>query len=96
MKLNLARDMKNNMKRFYRYIDQKRQAKERVPLLINDKGELATRCMETAEVLKERSALVFTASLASHVSHMPEHLGPRSPCRSLCHCTFVVISFPSY
>lgn len=29
MKLNLARDLKNNGKRIYRYADQKRQSKER-------------------------------------------------------------------
>ena len=42
MELNLVRDMKNNKKGFYRYISQKRQAKESVFPLINEKGELAT------------------------------------------------------
>ncbi|KFZ66869.1 hypothetical protein N338_11098, partial [Podiceps cristatus] len=41
MELNLARDVKNNKKGFYRYIGQKRQAKESVPPLVNEKGELA-------------------------------------------------------
>ena len=36
MKLNMAKDVKNS-KRFYRYIGQKRKAKESVPPLINEK-----------------------------------------------------------
>ena len=34
VELNLARDVKNNKKTFYRYIGQKRQAKTGVPCLI--------------------------------------------------------------
>jgi len=39
---HLVREVKNNKKGFYRYISQKRQAKESVFPLINEKGELAT------------------------------------------------------
>ena len=74
MELNLARDVKNK-KGFYRYIDQKRQAKESVLTLINEKGELATTDMESAEVLNKLFASIFTGSQASHVSHIPEPLG---------------------
>ena len=42
MELNLARDVKNNKKGFYRYIGRRRQAKESVPSLINETGELAS------------------------------------------------------
>lgn len=38
MKLNMAKDVKNR-KRFYRYMSQKRKAKDSVPPLINKKGE---------------------------------------------------------
>lgn len=69
--LNLARDVKNK-KGFYRYIDQKRQAKESVLTLINEKGEVATTDMESAEVLNKLFASIFTGSQASHVSHIPE------------------------
>jgi len=41
MKLNLARNLKKNRKKIYRYTDQKRQAKESLPSLISEKGELA-------------------------------------------------------
>jgi len=37
MKLNLARDVKNNRKGFYRYAGQKRQAKESIPPLENER-----------------------------------------------------------
>jgi len=50
MELNLARDVKNNSKSFFRYIDQKRQAMESEPPLKNEKGELASTNMEKAEV----------------------------------------------
>ena len=52
MELNLAKNVKNNKKTFFRYIGQKRQAKESVPPLINEKGELASD-MKKAEVLNE-------------------------------------------
>lgn len=42
MELNLLRDYKNK-KGFYRYIVQKRQAKESVSSLVSEKGELATK-----------------------------------------------------
>ena len=35
-KMNLARDVKNNKKGFYRYIGRRRQAKESVLPLINE------------------------------------------------------------
>ena len=46
MELNLARDVKNNKKGFYRYIGWRRQTKESVPLLINENRELASSDME--------------------------------------------------
>ena len=41
IELNLARDVKDNKKGFYKYIGKKEQAKESVPLLIRGNGELA-------------------------------------------------------
>jgi len=78
MKLNLVRYVKNNKKGFHRYIVQKRQAKERVSPLINEKGELATTDMEKAEFF----ASVFTGNQDSHISHISkshisEHLGEK-------------------
>lgn len=47
----MARDVKNNMKRFYSYTGQKRQTKKSAPLLINEKDELDSIDMKKAEVL---------------------------------------------
>ena len=64
MKLNLVEEVKNN-KRSFRYIRQKRQEEESVPPLINEKGEVASKDMEKAEVLSEFFASVFTGTQAS-------------------------------
>lgn len=71
--LNLARDVENN-KGFFRYTGQKRQAKESLILLINEKRELAKTDMEKTEVLNEFFASVFVASQVSQTSHVPELL----------------------
>ncbi|KFZ68503.1 hypothetical protein N338_08076, partial [Podiceps cristatus] len=70
MELNLARDIKNNKK------GQKRQAKESVPPLANEKGELAATDVEKAEVLNEFFASIFSGSQDSPNSQVPE---PRIP-----------------
>ena len=51
IELNLGRDVKNNKQGFKRFMGQKRKAKESVPSLINEKGEMATTDMEKADVL---------------------------------------------
>ena len=71
VELNLMRDVKNNMG-FYRYIGQKRQAKEGITPLTKEKGELPTTGMEKAEVLNEFFDSVFAGSQASHASYDPE------------------------
>ena len=50
MKLNLATDVKNNKKIIYKYIDQKGQAKECVPPLLNEKENWLQQ-IEKAKVL---------------------------------------------
>ena len=59
MELHLARHIKNNKKGFYRYICQQNQAKESVPPLINEKGQLASADMEKAEKLSKFFASVL-------------------------------------
>jgi len=63
MELNLAKDIKNTKKGFYRYNGQKRKAKKSTPL-VNEKGELAMTDMEKAEVLNEFLPL---SSLAARI-----------------------------
>ncbi|KFM11756.1 hypothetical protein AS27_15251, partial [Aptenodytes forsteri] len=62
IELNLARDAKNNNKGFYRYVSQKRKAKETVPPLMSKTGKLVTTDEEKAEVLNNFFASVFTAT----------------------------------
>ena len=54
VELNLKRDVKNYKKGLFKYIGQKRQAKESVPPLINEKGMLArpsARCCTWVETI---------------------------------------------
>ncbi|KFQ53833.1 hypothetical protein N334_03108, partial [Pelecanus crispus] len=70
MDLNLARDVKNNKKGFYRYINQKRKVKESIPILMNKKGKLISTDKEKAEVLNNFFASVFTSNLSPHPSRI--------------------------
>ncbi|KFR00948.1 hypothetical protein Y956_13862, partial [Nipponia nippon] len=70
LELNLVRDAKNNKKGFYRYINQKKKVKERVPPLMSSSGELVTTEEEKAEVLKNFFASVFTGNLSPHTSRV--------------------------
>ncbi|KFQ55696.1 hypothetical protein N334_04196, partial [Pelecanus crispus] len=84
MELNLARDVKNNKKGFYRYINQKRKVKESVPPLMNKKGKPVSTDEEKAEVLNNFFALVFTGNLSPHPSQIDgqkdgDH-GGKAPC----------------
>ena len=75
VELNLARDVKDNKKGFYRYIGRRRQAKESVPPLMKGNRELAFSDIEKAEVLSECFASVFTGGQASRVCQDHEPLG---------------------
>jgi len=66
MELNLAMNVKNK-KEFYGYVGQKRQAKEYVLPLLNEKEELATPDREKAEVLNGFFASVFSGRQDSHI-----------------------------
>ena len=75
VELNLARDVKDNKKGFYRYIGRRRQAKEGAPPLMKGSGELASSDTEKAEVLNECLASVFMGGQASCVCQDHEPLG---------------------
>jgi len=71
--LNLVRDWKNK-KGLFRYIGQKRQTKESVPPLKNEKGELTSSDMEKAEALNEFFASVLMIIWAFQAFCVPELL----------------------
>ena len=75
MELNLARDVKDNKKGFYRYIGRRRQTKKSIPPLMKGNGELASSDIEKAEVLSECFASVFMGGQASGVCQDHEPLG---------------------
>ena len=75
MELNIAMDVKNKKKSFYRYIGRKKQIKEGAPPLINKDRELAFSNIEIAEVLNECFASAFSYGQASHACWDPEALG---------------------
>ena len=75
MELNLARDVKDNKKGFYRYIGRRRQTKEDVPPLMKGNGELASSDIEKAEVLSECFTSVFMGGQASRVCQDHEPVG---------------------
>ncbi|KFQ61370.1 hypothetical protein N334_04214, partial [Pelecanus crispus] len=60
LELNLARDVKNNKKGFYRYVNQKRKVKESVPPLMNKNGDLVSTDKGKAEVLNNFFSSVFS------------------------------------
>ena len=53
IKLNLARDIKRNKKKFYKYISNKRKAREDVDPLQKETGHLVMRDTEKAEVFSD-------------------------------------------
>ncbi|KFV13722.1 hypothetical protein N340_01198, partial [Tauraco erythrolophus] len=70
--LNLARDIKDNKKNFYRYVSDKKRSKENVGPLWKETGDLATRDMEKAEVLSDFFASVFTGKSFSCTAQVTE------------------------
>ena len=68
LELSSARDEKNNQQGFYRYVSQKRKAKESVPSLLNMTGKLVTMDKEKAEVLNKFFVSVFAGNFSSQLS----------------------------
>jgi len=73
--LNLARGIKGNKKRLYRYVSDNRKARENVGPLWKDRADLVTRNMEKAEVLNDTFVSVFTCKCSSHTAQVTEDRG---------------------
>ncbi|GAB0208330.1 mitochondrial enolase superfamily member 1 [Grus japonensis] len=70
--INLARDVKDNKKSFYRYVSEKRRTRENVGPLQNETGDLVVQDMEKAEVLNDFFASVFTGKCSRHTAQVTE------------------------
>jgi len=66
IELNLARDVKANKKSFYRYVSDKRKARENAGPLQKEVGDQVTQDMENAEVLNNISASLHQEVLQPH------------------------------
>lgn len=60
--MNLVRDVKDNKKGFYVYINGKRKTGENVNPMLNGTGVLVIQYMEKTEILNILSASVFTSN----------------------------------
>ena len=60
LELNLARDVKDNKKGFFKHISSKRKTRDNVGPLLNEVGVLVTEDTEKAELLNAFFASVFT------------------------------------
>ncbi|CAM4378788.1 unnamed protein product [Lepidochelys olivacea] len=68
LELQLARDVKSNKKGFFRYVGNKKNAKESVGPLLNEGGNLVTEDVEKANVLNAFFASVFTNKVSSQTA----------------------------
>ncbi|GAB0206434.1 mitochondrial enolase superfamily member 1 [Grus japonensis] len=64
LELNLAKDVKDNKKGFFKYISSKRKTRENVGPLLNEMGALVMEDTEKAELPNAAFASVFTAKVA--------------------------------
>ncbi|PKU30798.1 hypothetical protein llap_18899 [Limosa lapponica baueri] len=72
IELNLARDIKDSKKTFYRYVRDKGKTKEDVGLLREETGYLVTQNTEKAELLNDFFASLFTGKGSNHTAQIVE------------------------
>jgi len=64
LELNLAKDMKDNKKGFFKYVNSKRRTRDNVGLLLNEVGALVSGDVENVEILNTFFVLVFITKTA--------------------------------
>ena len=72
LELNLARDVEDNKKGFFKYTSSKRKTKENVGPLLNEAGALVMEDAEKLELLNACVSSVFSAKANPHESQALE------------------------
>jgi len=72
LQLNLARDVKDNKKGFFKFISNKWKTRENVGLLLNEVSVLVIEDTEKVELLNAFFSSVFSAKTGSQKSHSLE------------------------
>jgi len=72
LELNLARDVKDNNKGFFKYISSKQKTRDNAGLLLNEVGVLVTEHAEKAELLNAFFASPFSAKVGPQESQALE------------------------
>ena len=72
LEVNLARDVKDNKKSYFKYISSKRKTRNNVGPLLNEVSDLMTENIEKAELLNAFVASVFSAKTSPQESQALE------------------------
>ena len=75
---NISKQIKNNNKLFWRYVNSQRSTKASIPNLQRKDGSMATTDDEKAEVLNQQFSSVFTRAYSSDIPDFDPY-----PCNSL-------------
>ncbi|GAB0201721.1 mitochondrial enolase superfamily member 1 [Grus japonensis] len=77
LQLNLATDVRDNKKCFYKYINNKKRAKENLHPLLDAECNMATKDKEKAEVLNAAFASIFNSQISCPQGIQPPELEDR-------------------